>query len=96
LFFDGFWGAYIRDLLMRENAPRGPRYTIEIGLHRPVPRSTWDDPVDWAHLECAGGPACDHKLDGYRSWATTDSAWQEDWGTDEDWEAWTRTRWRME
>jgi hypothetical protein len=38
LFFDGFWGAYIRDLLMRENAPRGPLYTIEPGFHRPKPR----------------------------------------------------------
>ena len=90
LFFDGFWGAYIRDLLMRENAPRGPLYTIEPGFHRPVPRKSWYKPAEWAGLECLGGPNCDHELHGYYSYATMDSAWQEDWGTDEEWEAWAK------
>ena len=90
LFFDGFWGAYIRDLLMRENAPRGPLYTIEPGFHRPKPRQSWYDPRRWAGLECMGGPACDHEPRGYYSFATTDSAWQEDWGTDEEWREWAR------
>jgi hypothetical protein len=90
LFFDGFWGAYIRDLLMRENAPRGPLYTLEPVFHRLWPRETWYDPVDWAGLDCLGGPDCDHEPRGYHSWTTTDSAWQEDWGTDEEWEAWAQ------
>ncbi|MGA9351414.1 MAG: hypothetical protein WBW48_21760 [Anaerolineae bacterium] len=90
LFFDGFWGAYIRDLLMRENAPRGPLYTIEPGFHRPRPRPSWYDPRRWAGLECIGGSACDHQPRGYYSFATTDSAWQEDWGTDEEWDEWAK------
>jgi hypothetical protein len=90
LFFDGFWGAYIRDLSMRENAPRGPLYAIEPGFHRPVPRQAWYKPVKEAHLECLGGPTCDHELHGYYSYRT-DSAWQEDWGTDEEWAAWAKT-----
>lgn len=90
LFFDGFWGAYIRDLLMRENAPRGPLYTIEPGFHRPRPRQSWYNPRCWAGLECIGGPACDHQPRGYYSYATTDSAWQEDWGTDEEWDEWVK------
>ena len=90
LFFDGFWGAYIRDLLMRENAPRGPLYTIEPVFHRLRPRETWYNPICWAGLECLGDPDCDHEPHGYRTWATTDSAWQEDWGTDEEWEAWAQ------
>jgi hypothetical protein len=90
LFFDGFWGAYIRDLLMRENAPRGPLYAIEPGFHRPVPRQSWYDPVRWAGLPCGGGPACDHQLRGYYGYASADSPWQEEWGTDEEWQAWTQ------
>ena len=88
LFFDGFWGAYIRDLLMRENAPRGPLYDIEKGFHRPVPRHSWYNPVAWAGLPCAGDPGCDHELHGYYSYASTDSAWQEAWGSDVEWAAW--------
>jgi hypothetical protein len=88
LFFDGFWGAYIRDLLMRENAPRGPLYTIEPGFHRPVPRPSWYHPVSWAGLDCVGGEACDHELRGYYGYGAPDSAWQAEWGTDEEWEAW--------
>ena len=88
LFFDGFWGAYIRDLLMRENAPRGPLYDIEKGFHRPVPRRSWYNPMAWADLPCAGGPDCDHELHGYYGYATTDSAWQDEWGTDAEWTAW--------
>jgi len=65
-----------RELLMRENAPRGPLYTIEPGFHRPKPRQSWHDPRHWAGLECVGGPACDHEPRGYYSYATTDSAWQ--------------------
>jgi len=90
LFFDGFWGAYIRDLSMRENAPRGPLYTIETGLHRPKPRKTWYNPRRLAGLDCLGGPACDHELHGYYSYLPTGTAWQEDWGTDEEWNAWAR------
>ncbi len=90
LFFDGFWGAYIRDLLMRENAPRGPLYTIEPGSHRPRSRQSWYDPRRWAGLACAGGTDCDHQPRGYYSYATTDSAWQGEWGTDEEWEEWAR------
>jgi hypothetical protein len=90
LFFDGFWGAYIRDLLMRENAPRGPLYTIEPGFHRPLPRQSWYDPVRWAGLDCIAGPACDHELHGHYGYPSTDSAWQEDWGTDEEWQAWAQ------
>ncbi|MFL7794030.1 MAG: hypothetical protein AB8I69_17945 [Anaerolineae bacterium] len=91
LFFDGFWGAYIRDLLMRENAPRGPLYTIEPGFHRPVPRETWYEPIKWAGLECTGGPGCDHKLHGHYGYTTAETAWQEDWGSDEEWDEWART-----
>jgi hypothetical protein len=91
LFFDGFWGAYIRDLLMRENAPRGPLYTIEPGFHRPVPRETWYNPVKWASLECTGGPGCNHKLHGHYGYTTAETAWQEDWGSDEEWDEWART-----
>ena len=90
LFFDGFWGAYIRDLLMRENAPRGPLYTLEPVFHRLRPRETWYDPINWAGLKCLGGPDCDHEPHGYHTWTTTGSAWQEDWGTDEEWEAWAQ------
>jgi len=90
LFFDGFWGAYIRDLLMRENAPRGPLYTIEPGFHRPVPRRSWYDPRRWAGLDCIAGPSCDHELRGHYGYPSTDSAWQEDWGTDEEWQAWAQ------
>lgn len=90
LFFDGFWGAYIRDLLMRENAPRGPLFTIEPGFHRQRPRKSWYNPVDWAGCACLGGPDCKHQLYGYYSYAITESAWQEDWGTDEEWEAWAK------
>ncbi len=88
LFFDGFWGAYIRDLLMRENAPRGPLYSIEKGFHRPVPRPSWYNPVAWAGLPCAGGLDCNHALHGYYSYVSTDSAWQDTWGTDAEWAAW--------
>ena len=91
LFFDGFWGAYIRDLSMRENAPRGPLYKIEPGLHRPIPRPSWYNPVGWADLECQEGQSCDHKLHGYYGYdPRADSAWQEDWGTDEEWDGWSK------
>ncbi len=90
LFFDGFWGAYIRDLSMRENAPRGPLYAIEPGFHRPVPRKAWYNPVGGANIECLGGPGCDHELHGYYSYPSADAAWQDDWGTDEEWNAWAQ------
>ena len=90
LFFDGFWGAYIRDILMRENAPRGPLYTIEPGFHRPVPRPTWYNPVGWADLPCLGDPTCDHELHGFYSYPSTEAAWQEDWGSDEEWNEWAK------
>lgn len=91
LFYDGFWGAYIRDLLMRENAPRGPLYTIEPGFHRPTRRPSWYNPVGWAGLACCGEPACDHQLRGYYGYRSTDSAWQEAWGTEEEWETWAES-----
>ena len=75
---------------MRENAPRGPLYTIEPGFHRPTPRKAWYNPVGRANLECLGGPTCDHELRGHYSYLTTDSAWQEDWGTDEEWDVWAK------
>jgi len=53
-------------------------------------RQSWYDPRRWAGLECMGGPDCDHESRGYYSFATTDSAWQEDWGTDEEWDEWAR------
>ena len=75
---------------MRENAPRGPLYTIEPGFHRPIPRPTWYNPVGWADLPCPGDPTCDHELHGYYSYTSTEAAWQEDWGTDEEWDEWAK------
>jgi hypothetical protein len=64
--------------------PRAPLYTIEPDFHRPVPRETWYNPVKWAGLECTGGPDCGHELHGHYSYTTTETAWQEDWGSDEE------------
>jgi len=91
LFFDGFWGAYIRDLLMRENAPRGPVYTLEPAFHRPVRRQSWDSPRDWADLSCQREADCRHGLRGYYGDALVETAWQEDWGSDQEWAEWAKT-----
>ncbi len=60
LFFEGFWGAYIRDITTMQNAPFGPKSSAETGSSRPRHRSQWYRPREWAGLPCIGGASCKH------------------------------------
>ena len=83
LFFEGFWGAQIRDPTTMQNAPLGPHYTAGPGKYRPRLRPKWWAPTQWAELPCLLGPKCEHPTHGWAEYRWGE--WEDYWSEDEDW-----------
>jgi hypothetical protein len=64
--FEGFWGAYIRDITTMQNAPSGPQESSEPVSSRLGRRAQWYAPRAWAGLPCKAGSKCQHTIRGWK------------------------------